>query len=216
MRKFIVGSLLASAIGGGSLAAVAAATAGSAGATPTCYSGGTPVALGAPLGTITVNPGKGGTSGAIQVCSQGSSVINGTVTASGNAAPPGGYLVANGDSASNPHGPTGYIGVEGGTGGVAVVGCSTGDYTTGHGPNPNDTDDQTSTGNNDGYTQPGYDSGGSTDSDADGAASPPPNDGTTDANGNNVILNSSGNGSAKNPASLVTGSNCGLANQPKP
>lgn len=189
MRKFIVGSLLASAIGGGSLAAVAAATAGSAGASPTCYSGGQALPAAGPLGTITVNPGSGGTAGAIQVCSEGSSVVNGTVTASGSATTASGYAVANGDATQNPNGPTGYIGVEGGPSGVAVVGCSKGDYNNG-------TDS-----NNDGTS---------------GASAAGPNDGVTDSNGNNVILNSSGQGSATNPAVVATGGNCSLGNEPTP
>ena len=190
MRKFIVGSLLASAIGGGSMAVVAATTAGSAGADPTCYSGGQAVPVGAPLGTITVNPGNGGTSGAIQVCSQGSSVINGTVTASGSATSASGYAIANGNTAENPNGPTGYIGAEGGPSGAAIVGCSSGDYNNG-------TDS-----NNDGST---------------GTSAPGPNDGTTDANGNNVILNTSGGGSAtSNPSVVATGGKCSLSNQPTP
>ena len=193
MRKFLVGALLVAGAGGGVVLSGVAVS----GASPTCYTSGspTPVAAGAPLGTITVNPGSpGSTGGTLQVCSTGSSVINGTATASGNANPPDGYVVANGDSVQNTNGPKGYIGVEGSGSGVAVVGCSTGDY------NSSSSSNTPSSSNDDNYS----------------TTNPAPNDGTADSNGNNVIVDSSGAGSITNPPSLVTGQNCGLQNQPQP
>ena len=213
MRKLIISALLVAGSGGGVLLSGVMTSS----ASPTCDPGGQTVPAG-PLGNITVNPGSGtpSTSGTLQVCSEGSSVINGTATASGSGGSSGvgGYAIANGDSAQNPHGPTGYIGVEGGAGpsggSAAVVGCSKGDYTTGYGTDSSDNDgDGPSTGNSDGYTQ-------KTDGDSDDGTAPP-NDGTTDANGNNVIVNSSGQGTAtSNPSGIVTGGNCSLSNQPAP
>ncbi|HAM03875.1 MAG TPA: hypothetical protein DCQ30_16865 [Acidimicrobiaceae bacterium] len=118
-----------------------------------------------PLGdTSVLAPGGANTSGEIQVCEANSPVVNGTVTAEGNANPPGGYLIANGDPGSNA---TGYIGVEGGTSGANVVGCSSGDYNNGTNSNTDGTN---------------------------GTSAPGPNDGTgtTDANGNNIIVGTGG------------------------
>ncbi|GEM_PF-6680688 len=183
LRKFLAGSLMAASVTGGALAA-SAILAGPAVADGACSSGSAqPIPLG-PLGTLTVNPGNGSpsTSGTLAVCSSGSPVIDGSVTASGNAQGPSGYVIAqSAQPAGTP--PQGYIGVESANGEqLAVVGCSTGAY-------------------NDGSGKPTGPSG---------------NDGTADTAGNNVILDSNGQGSATTPASVVTGQNCGLQNQPQP
>lgn len=184
--RFLMSGLVTVTVGGGSLAGVAASTAAPAGAAPTCYAGANNVAVTqvAPLGTITVDPGSipsgsSTQSGTVQVCSQGSQVINGTVTASGSAGPgsgvygAGGYVVA--DGSGNPNGPNGYLGVEGGNRAFDVVGCSRGDYTTGYNGNG------TSQGNNDQYTNSSY---------TGASPNPAPNDsstgGSADSNGNNV------------------------------
>jgi len=143
MRKFLVGSLVAASVGGGAVITTSLVASGIAGADPTCASGGQVVPT--PAGNVTVNPGSGQippSSGALQVCSEGSPAINGTATASGAASPGGadGYAVADGNS-SNQGAGAGYVGVEGGStsGGAAVVGCSSGDYaTSGTSTAPND------------------------------------------------------------------------------
>lgn len=169
MRKFLVGSLLVAAAGGGVVLS-GAALAGASGPTQQCNTSG-PVNPGG-LGTISVlAPGGANTSGELQVCENGSPIVDGTVTAEGGATPtPGGYLVADGSGA--PGHATGYIGVEGGASGANVVGCSQGDYNNG------------TNSNTDG---------------ANGTSGPGPNDGTgtTDANGNNVIVGTSGNSLAE-------------------
>jgi hypothetical protein len=187
--RFLVGSLLAGTLGGSFLAVVVAVTSAPAGAAPTCYAGANNVSIGqvAPLGTVTVDPGSvpspgsSTQSGTLQVCSQDSQVINGTVTASGNAGPGagvygvGGYVVA--DGSGNPNGPNGYIGVEGGNRPFDVVGCSKGDYTTGYNSSG------VSQGNDDQYTDSSY---------AGNSPNPAPNDsssgGSADSNGNNVDI----------------------------
>lgn len=144
MRKFLAVSLLAGSLGAPVVTGVLLAS--PAGADPVC-SANTPLP-GTPLGDVSVSaPSGANTGGTLQVCSENSPVINGTVTASGTAAPPGGYAIANGNDAGP--GPTGYIGVEGGTGGVDVVGCYTGDYNNGSGTAPTTNDGQTdANGNN--------------------------------------------------------------------
>jgi hypothetical protein len=182
MRRFLVGSLVAASIGGGVV--IMGATSALAGPTEQC----TTALPATPLGTTSVlPPGGASTSGELQVCENNSPVVDGTLTAEGNANPPGGYLVA--DGSGSPGHATGYIGVEGGTGGANVVGCSQGDYDNGSSTNP---------ANNDGLN---------------GTQAPGPNDGsgTTDANGNNVIVGTSGNSLAE----TVTGP-CSVTNEPAP
>lgn len=158
MRRFLVGSLLAASIGGG---VVMTASTAFAGPTEQCntYAPATPVGT-----TGVLAPSGANTSGELQVCENNSPIVDGTVTADGNANPPGGYLIANGSGA--PGHATGYIGVEGGTSGANVVGCSAGDYNNG------------TNSNNDGTS---------------GTSAPGPNDGVTDSNGNNIIVGSGGN-----------------------
>lgn len=167
MRKFLVGSLLVATIGGGAVV-MGASSAFASGPTEQCNT----YAPATPVGTTGVDaPGGANTSGELQVCENNSPVIDGTATASGNANPPGGYLVA--DGSGSPGHATGYIGVEGGTSGANVVGCSAGDY------------------NN---TNPSSSNGGTNSDGTGGTSAPSPNDGVTDgSNGNNVIVGSSGN-----------------------
>jgi hypothetical protein len=187
MRRILVGVLLAGAAGGGViLSGVVAASA--SGPTMQCNS----TLPSTPLGSTQIDqPGGANTSGEIQVCETGSPIVDGTVTAEGNANPPGGYLVA--DGSGSPGHATGYIGVEGGTSGANVVGCSQGDYDNGSSTNPANLDGTSSTG------QP--------------EQAPGPNDGTgtTDANGNNVIVGTSGNSLAE----TATGK-CSVTNEPAP
>jgi hypothetical protein len=167
MRKFLVGTLLFAGVGGGVVLSGAAMSFAS-GPTQQCD---TPLPA-TPVGTTSVlAPGGANTSGEVQVCENGSPIVDGTATAEGSAGPPpGGYAVADGSGA--PGGATGYIGVEGGAGGANVVGCSKGDYNNG------------TNSNTDG---------------ANGTSAPGPNDGsgTTDSNGNNVIVGTSGNSLAQ-------------------
>lgn len=166
MRRLIVGALLVAGSGGGVVLS-GAMTASAAGPTQQC----TTSAPSTPLGqTSVLAPGGANTSGEIQVCENGSPVVDGTATAEGNANPPGGYLVA--DGSGTPGHATGYIGVEGGTSGANVVGCSQGDYNNGTDSNTDGTNGTSAAGPNDGS-------------------------GTTDANGNNVIVGSSGNSLAE-------------------
>ncbi|MHB8681013.1 MAG: hypothetical protein ACYDA2_02820 [Acidimicrobiales bacterium] len=145
MRKFLVGSLVAASLGAPVVTGVLLAS--PAGADPTCSSSNTalPIPAGTPLGAISVSvptfPPT--TTGTLQVCSEGSAIINGTATASGSGGPSGvsGYAIANGNDTGSPQG---YIGVEGGGGpgggSANVVGCSSGDYNGGNGPNDGHTD----------------------------------------------------------------------------
>jgi hypothetical protein len=168
MRKFLVGSLLFAAAGGGVVLS-GAASSFATGPTEQCNT-----AVPAPtnaLGTTSVlAPSGPNTSGELQVCEDGSPIVDGTATAEGNANPPGGYAVADGSGA--PGHATGYIGVEGGTGGADVVGCSQGDYNNGTNSNTDGPNNTSGPGPNDGA-------------------------GTTDANGNNIIVGTDGNSLAE-------------------
>lgn len=164
MRRLLVGAVLVAGSGVGVLLSGIATSS----ASPSQQCGSSPAVAVPGLGTTTfLLPGGAASGGELQVCENNSPVVDGTVTAEGNANPPSGYLIANGDSSQSGH-ATGYIGVEGGTSGANVVGCSQGDYNNG-------TDSNT-----DG---------------ANGTSAPGPSDGsgTTDGNGNNVIVGTSGN-----------------------
>lgn len=110
MRKLFSTGLVAALASAG----LVLGAAGAAHADSSCSVGTTPVAAGA-----------FGGSGA-QVCIN-AGPVQGTVTATGDAASQTGYVVADGASA-NPGALSGYIGVDSTNG---VVGCSSGDYTPG-------------------------------------------------------------------------------------
>jgi hypothetical protein len=130
VRKFLIAAVIAGSTAALGLAAVPAH------AEPTDACASDPTGLG-----IISNPGApGGTSGGITVCTVSQSPVQGAVTASGTAGPPpGGYIVADGNS-TNQSALAGYIGVEGSSSGVYVVGCSTGDYQAGAPSEPGWTD----------------------------------------------------------------------------